>query len=148
MEKDKFIKEYKDFFQNDAVELFSNEIFDLFDRDNSGKIDFTEFVIAVSVTANTPNVKKLEAAFNLYDSEKAGTVGRDKIEDCVAAIFNLLGLKERTGENDPKERASAILKENETLDRAQFVERFLSDSVLERYLNPQPAPQQSEEAQE
>lgn len=44
----------------------------MFDSDGSGQIDFTEFLIAISVTAQGDAKKKLILAFKMYDVDQNG----------------------------------------------------------------------------
>lgn len=47
-------------------------MFKLFDTDGSGKIDFQEFLVAVSITSSNDIRKKLQLAFDLYDKNDNG----------------------------------------------------------------------------
>ncbi len=68
LDKKKFLTVYQEFFPRGKSEKFSNEVFRLFDTDNSGKIDFTEFLVAISTSDKGDIKTKLHLAFNLYDS--------------------------------------------------------------------------------
>jgi neurocalcin delta len=47
--------------------------------DHSGKIDFSEFLIAISTTSSQDIRKKLHLAFNLYDANHNGRVDKKGI---------------------------------------------------------------------
>lgn len=70
LDKKKFTAVYNEFFPRGKSEKFSAEVFKLFDTDKSGKIDFTEFLIAISVSDNGDLKSKLHLAFNMYDQSK------------------------------------------------------------------------------
>ncbi len=55
----------KEYFPRPQVEKFSGEVFKLFDTDKSGKIDFSEFLIAISTSDSGEVKKKLQLAFAL-----------------------------------------------------------------------------------
>ncbi len=110
--------------------------------DGSGKIDFTEFLVAVATTSSTDLRKKLKMAFNLYDTNDNGRIEKKEMEKMLIAIYDLLGVENRKGDNDPKERTSAIFAKmdknySNTLDEQEFVEGCLGDPVLLQLLNPQ-----------
>jgi Ca2+-binding EF-hand superfamily protein len=46
---------------------FADYIFNVFDSDNSGLIDFKKFVVALSVTSSGKMEDKLDLAFQFYD---------------------------------------------------------------------------------
>lgn len=72
MDKKRFIDAYKAFYPQGKADKFCNHVFKVFDFDNSGQIDFTEFLIAISVTAQGNAKKKLSMAFKMYDMDKNG----------------------------------------------------------------------------
>lgn len=74
MTKDQFIKVYKDFFPSGSAEGFCEHVFRTFDTDNSGFIDFKEFLLAINVTSSGTPEQKLEWAFRMYDIDGNGTI--------------------------------------------------------------------------
>lgn len=57
-----------------------DRIFSLVDADNSGEIDFSEFVTATVDKSNLLNEEKLKMAFSLYDSDNSGSISTDEIK--------------------------------------------------------------------
>ena len=55
----------------------------VFDTDSSGEIDFVEFLIAISITAQGDAKKKLELAFRMYDVDKNGRVDKKEMEKII-----------------------------------------------------------------
>ena len=49
-------------------------MFRTFDSDNSGKIDFKEFLLAINITSAGKPEQKLEWAFQMYDVNGDGTI--------------------------------------------------------------------------
>ncbi|XP_060593374.1 neuronal calcium sensor 1-like [Ruditapes philippinarum] len=89
-----FIRVYKDAF-GDKVKSLANSIFDAFDEDGNGTVDFEEFLIGLSITemtANTDNaakMKKLRWAFNVYDKDRSGTIDRREMRQIVKAVADV-----------------------------------------------------------
>ena len=59
----------------------------------------------------------------------------------VTAIYDLEGIKDRKGQNDPKVRTSEIFARmdknfSNNLDRNEFIEGCMTDPILMRFLNP------------
>jgi hypothetical protein len=64
------------------------------------------------------------------------------MEHVLNAIYDLLGVENRHGDNAPKERTNAIFARMDrnytnTLDEHEFVDGCLSDPFLLKLLNPQ-----------
>ena len=141
MDKKKFLQVYKEFFPTGKAETFANEVFKLFDTDHSGKIDFVEFLVAISTSSSGDLRKKLSMAFNLYDTNDNGRIDKKEMIKIITAIYDLYGEKNRKGDNDPKERADAIFRKmdtnySNTLDEKEFVDGCLNDPILLKFLNP------------
>lgn len=103
--------------------------------------DFSEFLIAISVTAQGDIRKKLEMAFKIYDIDRNGKIDNKEMEKIITAIYDLIGEENRSGENSPSERVKMILKkldkdQNGFLTKDEFVEGCLEDSFLRSLLAP------------
>lgn len=72
MDKKKFIEAYQSFYPQGKADKFCGHVFKVFDVDQSSRIDFTEFLIAISVTSQGDAKKKLSMAFKMYDMDKNG----------------------------------------------------------------------------
>lgn len=62
------------------------------------------------------------------------------MEKILVAIYDLYGIDNRKGENDPKERVTAIFRKMDTnytntLDEREFVEGCLGDPFLMKLLS-------------
>jgi Ca2+-binding EF-hand superfamily protein len=55
--------------------------------DSSGEIDFTEFLIAISVTAQGDLRKKLVLAFKMYDVDRNGKVDKKEMEKIIEVFL-------------------------------------------------------------
>ena len=58
-------------------------MFRTFDSDNSGKIDFKEFLQAINITSSGKPEQKLEWAFNMYDVNGDGTIEPSEMSEII-----------------------------------------------------------------
>ena len=63
LSKAKFIEVYQQLFPQGNAQKFCSHIFRTFDTDNSGKIDFKEFLMAINITAKGDPEKKVNGCF-------------------------------------------------------------------------------------
>lgn len=108
LDKKQFTNVFKEFYPHGKAEKFSAQIFNVFDADRSGKIDFLEYLIAISTTSNGNVRKKLQMGFKLYDTNANGSIDKKEMYKLIEAIYDLTGEENRKGENDPKQRVEAI----------------------------------------
>ncbi|KAF7826183.1 calcineurin B-like protein 7 [Senna tora] len=68
--------------------LFLDRVFDLFDVNQNGQIDFAEFVQSLSVFhPKTPEEVKVKYAFKLYDLRHTGYIEHEELKEMVLAIL-------------------------------------------------------------
>lgn len=89
--KEEFQKIYRQFFPFGDPSSFADYVFNVFDSDRSGSIDFKEFICALSVTSRGKMEDKLDWAFQLYDIDGDGKISYDEMLAIVEAIYKMVG---------------------------------------------------------
>ncbi|XP_052774737.1 neuronal calcium sensor 2-like [Mya arenaria] len=98
LSKSDFVKVYKQAFKGkNGVKALAENIFTAFDTDNSGFVDFEEFLVGLSITEASladvdkeSKLKKLKWAFNVYDKDKSGTIDRNEMRAIVRAVSDVV----------------------------------------------------------
>lgn len=89
LSKKKFIEVYSGFFPDGNAEEFCTHVFRTFDKDNSGRIDFKEFLLAINITSGGDPEEKLEWAYQMYDIDGNGTIERTEMVEIIRVSFSI-----------------------------------------------------------
>jgi Ca2+-binding EF-hand superfamily protein len=81
---DQFKDVYIQHFPNGDATKFAEHVFRTFDRDVNHKLDFREFLTAVSITAKGGPEERLRWAFRMYDIDESGFVSKEECEEIIA----------------------------------------------------------------
>ncbi|XP_067938992.1 hippocalcin-like protein 1 [Watersipora subatra] len=91
LKREQFEELYSKNFPDGDASKFASHVFRTFDKDDSGSIDFKEFVIGLSITRRGTRKQKLKWAFNLYDSDKDGYITKQEMINIVKSIEKMTG---------------------------------------------------------
>ncbi|DAZ96202.1 TPA: hypothetical protein N0F65_012392 [Lagenidium giganteum] len=72
------------------AKVVADRLFDVFDRDGNGKIDFSELASGLSVLCKGARDAKVKAAFQLYDFNSDGYISLDEMTKYLTSIFKVL----------------------------------------------------------
>ncbi|KAL2551095.1 Calcineurin B-like protein 4 [Forsythia ovata] len=68
--------------------LFADRMFNLFDSNNDGEIDFGEFIRSLSTFhPDTPQVEKAIFTFKLYDIWQTGFIKREEVKKMITELL-------------------------------------------------------------
>ncbi|VDL59499.1 unnamed protein product [Hymenolepis diminuta] len=135
LSKKKFIEVYSGFFPDGNAEEFCTHVFRTFDKDNSGKIDFKEFLLAINITSGGRPKEKLEWAYQMYDIDGNGTIERSEMVEIIRAIYSMLGADGSSAELSPEARTEEIFdKMDENRDGVLTRDEFMNGCLSDQYL--------------
>ncbi|KAH1089657.1 hypothetical protein J1N35_016914 [Gossypium stocksii] len=82
------------FHNNKKKNIFTDRIFDLFDANKKGVIDFADFVRALNVFhPNTSHEDKINFSFRLYDMDGTGFIERQEVKEMLIALLSECEMK-------------------------------------------------------
>jgi Ca2+-binding EF-hand superfamily protein len=76
---------------------YTRDLFNLFDDDHSGTIDFKEFVIGLSmISSSSPGEETIEMAFKALDVDGNGKIRKPELMKLLSKCFNTITEEEIT----------------------------------------------------
>jgi len=136
LDKSSFIDFYKNLIpgNSEVKDEFAEVVFQAFDADNNGYVDFGEFLIAFWIKAKGSLKSKLEWLFEVYDFDKSGYISLKELTNMLSLVLCLKNINE-----DPIERAEYIMRlvdidSDSHLSKTEFVSGCLKDEKLRELL--------------
>jgi Ca2+-binding EF-hand superfamily protein len=116
MDRDAFRSLYKQFFPFGDPSRFAEYVFNVFDQDGNGSVDFREFICALSIASRGKVDEKLRWAFALYDLDHDGYITKEEMQQIVESIYKMVGgmVKTGTDEDTPEKRVNKIFDAMDT----------------------------------
>ena len=123
------------------VQNYCHHVFRTFDTNNSGEIDFLEFLLAMNITSSGTVEEKLKWAFTLYDIDEDGTINGDELAKVIESIYELLDGDVRKNTSAAIEKVKSVFQQLDadgdcSITEEEFVSQCLKNEELKRLLNP------------
>jgi len=127
MDKDTFAKYYTEVFpKNDAL-AFADYIFRAFDIDSNSRIDFREFILALSIHRKGKIEDKLKWLFNLVDIDENGSISQEELRGLVVSLNRL---QKKPASVPPEQLADEIImKADQNQDGKLCIDEFVKAAV-------------------
>ncbi|CAF3505171.1 unnamed protein product [Adineta steineri] len=141
--KEIFIRIFKRFYVRDnRAACFCKYVFGMFDKDNSGALNFVEFLLAISSKTQGDLEQRLELAFDMYDVSGNGEIELEELTNLIISMYDLVGETNRKDDKDPKFRAIEIFKKldinnDKKLSKEEFIKAWKNTPDLVHMLAPQ-----------
>ena len=142
MYRKKFYKVYKQFYPHGKPLNFSNLIFNTFDCDHDNKLNFFEFVTALSIVLHGNLEQKLRCAFKIYDSNSDGVIDKKEMKTAIDSIYELIGedMKQLKRTRLSEKKVDEIFARLDTnkdgyITLEEFIKGYLDDQYLTRLLH-------------
>ena len=124
-------------FMEDQGGVMAESLFRVFDEDNSGKLDFTEYMLASNCTSLSQPEEKLNWIFNVFDEDGGGSIDIDEVIKLVIELTNMGGV-----ETDKEVLLSCVQDIIEAVDadrdgditREEFVSNALKSTFIRNLL--------------
>lgn len=148
--KPELIKIYQELFPIGRAKKFCDLVFNVFDKNNSNTIDFSEFIMACSLTSRGKPQENMKMSFDIYDAENNQLLDRYEIKKIVEAVYELYEGKE-INEIESRKKVNLILDaydktESGSIPKTELIEALSliqNDIKVAEYFNQRSLDQSS-----
>ena len=113
----------------------ADAFFRVFDEDNSGALNFYEFMMAKNASDMKTSEEKLNWIFTAFDQDGGGTIDVEEVYDIVLGLFKMLG---KGGEDTEIEEMMCVQKIIQALDtdedgvitKEEFVQNAMKSNFI------------------
>lgn len=122
--------------ENQAENEFCSMVFDVFDSDKNGYVDFGEFLIAFWVRARGDLREKLSWLFDIYDTDHSGHITQYELYKMLKLVFIMKSIKEDAWIKS-REIIDKIDRSNDgKISRQEFIAGLTTDVKLRSLFSP------------
>jgi Ca2+-binding EF-hand superfamily protein len=123
----------------DEIKRFSKFAFQAFDKDHSGFINYTEFIIAIAALSSGDMISNLGLTFKMYDINNDGSISKRELKKIIKALYKLKGISRFQGEDRPSKRVKLIFEKydkskDNRISEKEFIEACLGDPMIRSLL--------------
>ncbi|UJR29664.1 hypothetical protein I4U23_017212 [Adineta vaga] len=140
LSRNQLIQNCEQLFPNGKAKDFCKYAFAVFDRDNTGTIEFYEFVLAIGLTQSNDFILRFGIAFDMHNYNDIETMDVNELTKAITTLYDLNGVSDRKDDRDPKHRAEEIIRicdvPDNKITRKKFIYTCKDDPVLCRLLIP------------
>ena len=127
MKKDQFHIFYEANYSEGLDSLITTQVFELFDIDHDGKLDFIEFFIACKGDSR----QKLKILFQMFDKDNCGNLRKKELEEALNTLANFTG--DIKSEDEVKKKVSYLFSsfdkdQSGALTEDEFVNGCFNDN--------------------
>ncbi|CAF3079677.1 unnamed protein product [Rotaria socialis] len=141
LSKTKFVAGYEQLYPGGKANEFCKNVFATFDRDNTGTIEFYEFILAIGLTKSNNLDLRFSLALDMHNSNDTETMDVNELAKAISTLYDFMSVIDRKNDYDPKHRVEEIIRMcdvtgNKKLTRKEFLIGCQKDPVIRRLLVP------------
>ena len=138
LDKPKFVKFYKNLIPGDSQDEASlcEYVFQAFDVDLNGTIDFAEFLLSFWVRSKGSLKEKLTWLFSIYDTDRSNCITSWELNKVLKLVFAIKNIKE-----DPYQKSKKIFElmdrsKDNRITKEEFIAGCTKDETLRELFAP------------
>ena len=112
----------------DQADDVADSMFEVFDIDDSGTMDFTEYMLAINSTGLNTTEDKLKWMFDVFDKDGGGSISSEEIDILLQGLFEMSGqeFEENDLENVTRDIMEAIDADGDgEVTKDEFIENAM-----------------------